>query len=430
MTIGWHALDFNSGMSYESIALHLTENDPANRYIVLGSMGYLQMIVGHPLQAEPLLREAVELARQSGNAHAELAMMFAVSIARNLIPNGRINQALSMLTQYAVDAEVNGVRIPGTSNIAIANVSIDRHDLKTAEKELDIARASIRRSGIEFASTFYWQAMINLRLAQNNLGAANSLSIDMADWCKRNGNDGWLRTAQTLNAYVQLERGQTEDIGRWLLAILDLSAIDIEFRDEPRYLLFARWALIKAVNDNDDTYVTNAAAFTERIAEQATQDGRVLDAGIANVLFAALLTRLNRVDDALMLLDKTAAVLLPESVIRPFLVYASSILACFSASNLSLAHYPGLVDVKRIIEEHTDTDIANRPTPADQLQILSEREQEVLNLLAMGMINSEIADSLVVSLNTVKTHIKNIYFKLDAHSRTQVIGRARDYNLL
>jgi LuxR family maltose regulon positive regulatory protein len=61
---------------------------------------------------------------------------------------------------------------------------------------------------------------------------------------------------------------------------------------------------------------------------------------------------------------------------------------------------------------------------------LSEREREVLRLIADGLSNQEIADKLVVAVSTVKTHINNIYAKLGATSRVQAINRARELRLL
>jgi len=61
---------------------------------------------------------------------------------------------------------------------------------------------------------------------------------------------------------------------------------------------------------------------------------------------------------------------------------------------------------------------------------LSERELRVLRLIAAGLSNQEIASELVVSVNTVKTHIKRIYDKLGVHSRVTAIERARQLELL
>src|SRR5215208_4493349 len=62
--------------------------------------------------------------------------------------------------------------------------------------------------------------------------------------------------------------------------------------------------------------------------------------------------------------------------------------------------------------------------------VLSERELEVLTLVAAGKSNRRIAADLFVSVGTVKTHINNLYRKLDAHSRTQAVARARELKLL
>jgi two-component system, NarL family, response regulator LiaR len=61
---------------------------------------------------------------------------------------------------------------------------------------------------------------------------------------------------------------------------------------------------------------------------------------------------------------------------------------------------------------------------------ISKREYEVLELMAQGLSNQEIADKLFVSLNTVKTHSSNLFMKLDARRRTQAIHRAKEIGLL
>ncbi|HWI64068.1 MAG TPA: LuxR C-terminal-related transcriptional regulator, partial [Symbiobacteriaceae bacterium] len=67
---------------------------------------------------------------------------------------------------------------------------------------------------------------------------------------------------------------------------------------------------------------------------------------------------------------------------------------------------------------------------AVQEQLLSEREQEILGLIAAGRSNSEIAEALVVTVGTVKTHVHNLLQKLGAERRTEAIARARELGLL
>jgi NarL family two-component system response regulator LiaR len=61
---------------------------------------------------------------------------------------------------------------------------------------------------------------------------------------------------------------------------------------------------------------------------------------------------------------------------------------------------------------------------------LSKRELEILGLLSQGLSNQEIATQLFVSLSTVKTHIQNIFEKLDVKRRTQAVEKAKRLNLI
>lgn len=78
-------------------------------------------------------------------------------------------------------------------------------------------------------------------------------------------------------------------------------------------------------------------------------------------------------------------------------------------------------------EEQADTD----PQPTEKLiDPLSEREQMVLQLISQGHSNQEIARQLVVTVNTVKTHLHNIYAKMLVHTRLQAVIKAREIGLL
>lgn len=61
---------------------------------------------------------------------------------------------------------------------------------------------------------------------------------------------------------------------------------------------------------------------------------------------------------------------------------------------------------------------------------ITKREYEVLDLIAQGMSNQEIADKLFVSISTIKTHTSSLFMKLDASRRTQAIQRAKELRIL
>ena len=73
---------------------------------------------------------------------------------------------------------------------------------------------------------------------------------------------------------------------------------------------------------------------------------------------------------------------------------------------------------------------ARRPTPAALAEPLSERERAILGYLPSLMSNQEIASALMISVNTVKTHLKAIYRKLDAPGRREAVQRARELALI
>ena len=68
--------------------------------------------------------------------------------------------------------------------------------------------------------------------------------------------------------------------------------------------------------------------------------------------------------------------------------------------------------------------------PERQRLGISKREYEVLELIAQGLSNQEIAERLFVSLNTVKTHSSHLFVKLDARRRTDAVRRAKELRLL
>jgi LuxR family maltose regulon positive regulatory protein len=96
--------------------------------------------------------------------------------------------------------------------------------------------------------------------------------------------------------------------------------------------------------------------------------------------------------------------------------YAERLLAAFSSAASADGAAPDRSEI--------------RIPKSNMIEPLSERELEVLRLIADGLSNREIAERLVVGTGTVKTHINNIYRKLDVKSRTQAIHRARELGVL
>jgi len=102
---------------------------------------------------------------------------------------------------------------------------------------------------------------------------------------------------------------------------------------------------------------------------------------------------------------------------------------------LRLAHAKGISPqfVQRLLAAFTSRrQPEGAPARATEglIEPLSERELQVLRLLAQGGTDKQIAATLFVTRQTIHSHLKNIYGKLDVHSRTEAIARGRELHLL
>jgi ATP/maltotriose-dependent transcriptional regulator MalT len=88
-----------------------------------------------------------------------------------------------------------------------------------------------------------------------------------------------------------------------------------------------------------------------------------------------------------------------------------------------------IVEKNVLVKELTEQDLLQIEEQKQQLG-LSSRELEVLQLMAQGLSNREIADQLFLSVPTVKTHSSNLFFKLDVKRRTQAIEKARQLKII
>ena len=115
-----------------------------------------------------------------------------------------------------------------------------------------------------------------------------------------------------------------------------------------------------------------------------------------------------------------------------FDIYIGAIAIIFTALGiwlaLKLAKPKTIVVEKEIIITSPNSFIRNGQEQ-EKLGI-SQRELEVLELMAQGLSNQEIANRLFVSLNTIKTHSSNLFLKLDVKRRTQAVDIAKKLNII
>ncbi|MGE5224854.1 MAG: LuxR C-terminal-related transcriptional regulator [Omnitrophica WOR_2 bacterium] len=139
---------------------------------------------------------------------------------------------------------------------------------------------------------------------------------------------------------------------------------------------------------------------------------------------------LNQEAQALATLKRALEVAAPEGYVRTFLLAGNALVPLLRQARAARI-LPDYVDkLLDSFEQSSKPRIAVTGTAIGLVEPLSEREMDVLKLLEQGCSDKEIAVSLVIARETVHKHLKNIYGKLDVHSRIEAIARARTVGLL
>lgn len=109
-------------------------------------------------------------------------------------------------------------------------------------------------------------------------------------------------------------------------------------------------------------------------------------------------------------------------------ISTEAMIGVLAALFIGLGIWTGLrLSRKKVVLLHPEF---QRDDTALQRLGISRRELEVLELIAQGRSNEEIAEDLFVSLSTVKSHIASLFLKLNARRRTHALQRAREYRLI
>ena len=283
--------------------------------------------------------------------------------------------------------------------VALARLQWTLGDTGKAESTLRKADQVTQKTKVDpFVACWLDDCRLRIWLSAGNIGEA-------VQWAKTSGLslDGELSYHYDLHhinlARVLVAQGQREPSGAHLDQALTLLA---------RLLAAARKA--GWVHAQIKILILQALAF------QARGDQEEALGALARALSLAEPGGYMRV-----FLDEGApmAVLLRHAVGRGIAAgYAGKLLAGFADSSQAIAVGPD----------------ASRPegsgAPAGLLDPLSGREMEVLRLLATGLSSTEIAGELIVSVNTIRSHVKSIYGKLDVHGRMEAVQQARKLGLM
>ncbi len=174
-------------------------------------------------------------------------------------------------------------------------------------------------------------------------------------------------------------------------------------------------------------------SHVEAVARSAGRMGRVLE---VLVLEALAFRELGDSERAILALDECLKLSQPEGYIRLFLDEGRPMQMLLGQWLVHSAASPVREYALRLRSEfeRAQAGVAavpgSAPVPGDLVEQLTPRELEVLQLMATGATNQEIAGQLVVSRGTVKAHTASIYRKLDVANRTEAVARARLLGIL
>jgi LuxR family maltose regulon positive regulatory protein len=178
---------------------------------------------------------------------------------------------------------------------------------------------------------------------------------------------------------------------------------------------------------NERGTLRTALELLRGMREAAMAAGRIANSIEILVLQALAFQQQGASAQALAALEQALSLAKPEGYVRTF-VDEGEPMACLLRRALSEGIVPSYVS--RLLTAFGESTPPSLPVALALVEPLTERELEVLRLIATGLSNREIAQELVVAVSTVKTHINHLYGKLDAKSRTQAVAQARVLDLL
>jgi LuxR family maltose regulon positive regulatory protein len=349
----------------------------------------------------------------------------AIALADIRIAQGRLHEAMSTYERGLQVATAPVLRGAADMHVGMSQLLRERNDLDAARQHLQSSKELGDHLGLEQNPYRWHAATARIREAEGNLGAALDL-LDEADRLYVSDYFPNVRPIAALKARVWIAQGKVGEALGWARERRLSPQDELSYLREFEHITLARLLLAQSARDRADDSRQEATELLERLLEAANAGGRSGSLIEILVLLALAHHAGGDLRAALPPLERALTLAEPEGYVRVFVDEGPSMAALLNAvARHGVApNYVGQLLAALGTAEH-DTRV-NRAL----VEPLSERELEVLRLLGTDLGGPDIAGELVVSLNTVRTHTKNIYAKLGVNNRRAAVRRAEELNLL
>jgi LuxR family maltose regulon positive regulatory protein len=311
----------------------------------------------------------------------------------------------------------------------VAEVLIERNDLEAARAHVDASSELDEHLALP-QNAYRWRVgLARLLQIEGDISGALDLLAD-AEHLYDTDFSPSIRPVPAVAARMHLLAGDLEAARRWVgdrgVAVDDA----LSYLRQYEHLTLARVLLAQHNAEHDHQALDDAAVLLDRLRTHAEAGNRT--GSVVEILTLRALVH-HAADDtstATAILEEAMRIAEPEGFVRLFLDEGPPMLALLRlAERNGTAAAPARRLLAAAAAVPTGQSDSPRPRATGLVDPLSDRELQVLRLLRSELSGPEIARELMVSLNTVRTHTKNIYMKLGVNSRRAAVRRATELGL-
>jgi LuxR family maltose regulon positive regulatory protein len=427
------------GMELARLALeHLPENSPLWRNLASFAFSVASASEGQTTTDVQALEEVAKASQSAGNTL--VAVMALCSLAELHARWGQLHQAQGLYRQalaLATDAQGRYLPIASEALMGLGALARERNELDVALDCLTQGVTLARRRG-EVSATEGYIALAFVRQALGDADAAREAMAQAQQLARKfDLTESDDLVADMAQARLSVAQGDLDAASRWAEQRGLTGSARAIATEEPgdyvtshlrkyEHLVLARLWL--AQGRNDDVLSLLEAVLPKF---RACQRPRAIIE--AEILQALAYQARGDAGQAAETLAHALTLAAPEGYLRLFLDEGAPLRALLSraAQRGAPEDFVGRLQAAFASEAQEAGAVqAIAPLTSSLPEPLSERELEVLRFLPTSLSTTEIAQELFLSVHTVRSHLKAIYSKLDAHSRYEAIARAQDLHLL